>query len=527
MVKSLYDLTKVQICNFFSLNEARFSKDEKKRKSVRALLVAYAVLGVMLIFYSAGMVVALNEFGLASVTPIYLGVLSMTLSFGLTFLKAGALFDIKAYEKLAVLPVENAVVVASRFLSLYLANFLFTFVIMVSGGITYGVLSAQGVWYYFSICSSSVFMPLLPMVLALALGVVLYSVLSRFKGNGMMKTLLTCAFVIVCFAFPSFFQDRPDSELLNGIATALQNIGGFVIPLEWLSKGVYFSGIGYYFLFVGVSVLVFAVFSALVGKFYKDICSGLSATVSKGKYAFKEMKTQSSLFALYKRELKGYVSSSLYFMNTCMGNLMALILAVAVCFTDVSAIFIGTGLDSQTVARMIPFVFALAIGLMASTACAISMEGKCWDLTKSLPVPAKTLMDAKILTCLTFSVPSALIGEIALLIGLKPTGVMIFATLIIPIAVAVFVAVAGLWINVKFPLLNWDNEAQAVKQSSSVLVAMLVGLATGGLPLILSLVIPGDLFILGIVGYLLVLAVVGGLFYQKLSKLSLNDIDEK
>ena len=150
MLKSLYYLTKLQVCNIFSINEARYSKDMQKKKSVRTTLIAYIIIGVMLVSYSAGLVVALNEFGLAGVTPTYLGLLSMALSFALTFLKSGALFNIKTYEKLAVLPVSNAVLVASRFLSLYLANFLFVFVAIASGGITYGVLSNQGVWYYFS-----------------------------------------------------------------------------------------------------------------------------------------------------------------------------------------------------------------------------------------------------------------------------------------------------------------------------------------------------------------------------------------
>ena len=530
MIKSLYLLTKLQICNFFAINEARFSRDPKKRKSVQAMLIAYLILGVVLVFYSVALVFALNEFGLGQVAPTYLGLLSMSLCLGLTFLKAGSLFDIKSYEKLAVLPVPNAVVVASRFLSLYVANFLFTFAITASGGITYGILSSQGVWFYFSMILSSVFLPLLPMTLALTLGVALYAILSRFKGNNLTKTLFSCIFVIACLAFPALFEEQSDAEFIGEIATLIQNIGGFVLPLSWLAKGVYLSGIGYYFLFVGLSVLVFALFSWVVGKFYKRICNGLSATNSKGKYSVGEMKEQTALTAFYKRELKGYLSSSLYFTNTIIGNAIAVFLAIAVCFIDVNATFagvIGETLDPAILKLMIPCFFAIILAITPSTACAISMEGKGWELTKSMPVTTKTVMDAKLLTCLTFSLPCALIAEIALWLGLRPTGVALLVALVTPIAVAVFSAVVGLFMNVKFPLLNWDNEAQAIKQATSVLLSMLAGLITGGIPIVLSILLPSEIFVWAWIGYIVALVGIGVVFYRKITSISLNDIDKK
>ena len=77
MIKQLYYLTKVQTCNFFALNEAKYSKDLQKRKSIRAMFIAYLIVGAMLVFYSVGVSVMLAEVGLADVTPTYLGMLSM------------------------------------------------------------------------------------------------------------------------------------------------------------------------------------------------------------------------------------------------------------------------------------------------------------------------------------------------------------------------------------------------------------------------------------------------------------------
>jgi ABC-2 type transport system permease protein len=328
-------------------------------------------------------------------------------------------------------------------------------------------------------------------------------------------------------AFPSLFQGQSDSEFMNTIASFIQNVGGFVLPLTWLAKGVYLSGIGYYFLFVLTSVFVFAVFALVVGRFYKTICSGLSSNATKGRYSVGEMKAQSALFALYKRELKGYVSSSLYFMNTAIGYALAVVLAISVGFIGVEAVFTGLGIYGKIIKEIIPFIFAITLCLMPSTACAISIEGKGWDLTKSLPVPAKTVMDAKLLTFYTFALPCAVIGEIALLIALKPVGGALLSTMVAPLVVMLFAGVAGLFVNVKFPVFDWDNEAQVVKQSSSALISMLVCFVSGGIPALLKIAVPESVFVWGLLAYLIVLVGVGIVLYQKLITISLNSIDKK
>ncbi len=527
MIKELYYLTKLQICNLFGINEARFSREPKKKKRAIAMLATFLLLGAMLVFYAVGLSVALVEFSLGEIVPLYLGLLSTLMIFGLTVFKAGALFNVKAYEKLAVLPVSNAVLVASRFMSLYIVNFLFAFVITVSGGITYGVMANQGVWFYISTCLSSVFIPLLPMSAALAIGVGVYAITSRFKKNNFLRTAFVLVFVIVCLAFPYFFQEQSDAEFIGGIATAINAVGVWLFPLNWLAKGTSISGIGYYFLFLASSALVFAAFSLVVGRFYKTICSGLSSNATKGQYSVGEMKTGSPLFALYKRELKGYISSSNYFINTVIGNILALFLALTCLFTGFNKLFDGLGLPVETALRFVPFIFALCLVISPSTACAISMEGKCWELTKSLPVSSKTVMDAKLLVSFTFSLPVAILGGICLGIGLKATGMNLVWILIAPSIIVTLVTVAGLFINAKNPMLHWENEAQAVKQAASTLFTMIFGLVIGILPVICVVALPSGIADLALAFVLLIMIVLAYCLYQKISKISLNSIDEK
>ncbi len=528
MFKDIYVLTKLQVCNIFGLNEARFSRDKKKRKTVFVTLAAYLVLAGILIFYAAGLSVAFATLGLVSVVPLYLAILSVGLAFGLTVFRAGALFNVKSYEKLAVLPVSQSAIVASRFLSLYIVIFLYTFTIMSSGGIACGLSVGGDVWFYLSMILSSVFLPLLPMTVALCIGVAVYAIISKFKRKNLTHTLFALAVIIFAFAFP-FFTDssQTDAEFLTDIAAALFSVGEIIRPVLWLALGVKWSEIGYYFLFVGVSTAVFAAFAYVVGKFYKNICSGLASNATKGNFSVREQKGKTALAALYKRELKRYFSSSIYFTNTIIGNILAIVFSATCLVLGVDELLSAVGGTEKIIYAAAPFLLVCVLNLSPMTACAVSMEGKGWELTKSLPVSAKTVMTAKLLVQFTFSITSALISEILLWIAFQPTGFALVWFLITPPVMTALGGVAGLYINIKNPHLHWENEVTAVKQSTSTLLSMLFGVAIGVLPLVGVILVPVwsiDWFIAGTI----VLALVAAAYlYKKTTSVSLNEIDEK
>ena len=58
--------------------------------------------------------------------------------------------------------------------------------------------------------------------------------------------------------------------------------------------------------------------------------------------------------------------------------------------------------------------------------------------------------------------------------------------ILIPLICLLFTIVLGLASNLRFPVLNWDNEARVVKQGAAVLVSMLVGMIAILIPTILA-----------------------------------------
>ena len=48
----------------------------------------------------------------------------------------------------------------------------------------------------------------------------------------------------------------------------------------------------------------------------------------------------------------------------------------------------------------------------------------------------------------------------------------------------------GITVNLKFPMLNWESETVVVKQSTAVIVAILVSFISFGVPIATLLVLP-------------------------------------
>ena len=113
------------------------------------------------------------------------------------------------------------------------------------------------------------------------------------------------------------------------------------------------------------------------------------------------------------------------------------------------------------------------------TSSMISLEGKNIDITKSLPVPSKKILLAKILTSNSISVPIILICDVVFFILCKVDIINIILTLSASIVVPTFSAILGLIINLKHPKLDASSDTEIVKQSMSSFIAVFSGVFIG------------------------------------------------
>ena len=191
-----------------------------------------------------------------------------------------------------------------------------------------------------------------------------------------------------------------------------------------------------------------------------------------------------------------------------------LVLPAALLMTSPEKIELSLGYPG-IIERAMPVLLGLIAAMMPMTSCAISMEGKNWWLMQTLPIENKVIFNSKILTHLSVVLPFYVVSVILSILALKPESLGILWLILIPAAYILFSSVAGIAINLKFPVLDWENETRVVKQSASTMVTMLVDMVLG-LPPIICLIAFKTISVNIVMGVTLVLLILmTALFYQQ------------
>jgi ABC-2 type transport system permease protein len=242
-----------------------------------------------------------------------------------------------------------------------------------------------------------------------------------------------------------------------------------------------------------------AFFTILLAKSYSRINSAMNAVkinhrvhgeFTQGTQRGKNI--HGPFYALYVRELRLFGSSPVYMLNAGIGAVLLIVAAVSFLLTDMSAIEASVGMPwflSRT-SFAFPFFPAIFVAMTSSASAGISLEGKTRWIISSLPVKTGRIFAAKIALNLTIMVPAILIAAPFFIRALSLTGMSLAFVFITPLLYAVLTTVLGLAINLRFPKYDWTTEQQAVKQSASIILSMLAGLAVTLVPMFLSYFFP-------------------------------------
>ena len=118
------------------------------------------------------------------------------------------------------------------------------------------------------------------------------------------------------------------------------------------------------------------------------------------------------------------------------------------------------------------------------TCSMISLEGKTFNLLKSLPLKPFTIVFSKVLTAVLIMVPFMIIGDILFFVrfGFNIWEILfiLIATLVLPILSETI----GILINLKYPKMNAENDTEVVKQSTSTMISTLLGMLLTGVSII-------------------------------------------
>jgi ABC-2 type transport system permease protein len=520
VLKQIRLLVDIQTCNLFGLNEFRYTKDVQKKHRWLGMAAVWALLTLILVVYIALFSSGLIRIGLGEVVPEYLFTVTSLLILFFTIFKAGSvIFQMRTYEALISLPVSKTAIVVSRFLGMYITNLLMSCFVMIPGIVLYGIWVKPVFSFYIFSILGTLFLPLLPITIATIIGAFITGISSRMKKKSLVNSVLTMLLIVGFMVFSTSsagnLKNFSGEMLKNLSAVITAQIQSLYPPAAWFGRSAIAGSLPSFLLFFGVSAALFLVMVFAVQHYFTGICTALNATTAKNNYKMRDLKMNSPMNAMFRRELKRYFASSIYVTNTIIGYILMAAASIALFFAGADKLEAALNCPGL-ISKAFPLFLAAIGAITTPTSCAISMEGKQWWITKTIPVRSKDIFDSKILMALTVAAPEYLVAVVFGLLAVKPSFIGALWIVLIPAVYIVFLAVAGICVNLAMPVFNWENEIRAVKQSASVVVTMLVGFVSFLLP-ILSLLTIGNISadLVMLVTFLLILAVTAILYYRK------------
>lgn len=493
-MKNAWRLFRVQLSAMLGFNTLRHMKDRTERRkkgfSKMAIWVCLLCLLPMDIMYSYLMATGLQAVGALSAFP---GVM-MALTCLMTLITSipgasGALYKFKDYEQVMSLPVHDRDIALSRLLLVYAYNLLFALLMLPAGGV-YAYLARPGWPFYPIFLAAWLLAPVIPMMVGCAIGALLSWASSRIRGSKYIGMLFTClvSLAILYVSFSSGQMAGSEDEALmlatlSNFAQTLNDLAQRVYPLTSL----YVRAVTQFDL---LALLAFALLSGAVfylmvlffGRNLRRINTAMNTTRSSGRYRLTRLSTSSPLRALYRREMRHYVGTPIYLMNTAFSLLLALLGLGILCFrlNDVLPVLLeqlgAMGIESSHLSLLGGVLIAVFTGMCCTTGVSISLEGKQLWMVKSLPVTGYQVLLSKLLVNWTLVVPASLIFSTALALLLGPTAAGTPLLFLLPLGSSLLCPVFGLLINLRHPSFDWTNETAVVKQSASAGISTLLGM---------------------------------------------------
>lgn len=199
----------------------------------------------------------------------------------------------------------------------------------------------------------------------------------------------------------------------------------------------------------------------------------------------------------YKNDKKIIDNLSLTVDDDCIfGIILLLVITIFISFNKILLINYLSNFYNNDVVQVINNIPLIYLCLVIFTSCntyitssSISLEGNYFSMLKTLPVSNSLILLSKIIMSNLIVVTSFLAGDLIFFISYKVNITdTIFITLI-SIILPVFMSIINLFVNLKFPKINANNETEVVKQSTSSFISSVIGM-------FLSIILIGLVFIL-------------------------------
>ena len=451
-----------------------------------ALLYAFIAVGGLFFLMFLQLSEAYHDAGFGWLYFAVFAVLDLGLMIvGTVFSAKTQLYEARDNELLLSMPVRPGTILLSRMAMLLGLNFLMELVAAIPAGVNWFVRypDPAGLVFFLLFCIA---LPLFAMAVTALLAWIISAATARARKKNLITVILSFVFLIAYMYGVNRMNAGIEYLAENGKAVA-GALGG-VAPLVWIGRACAGGSLPDLLLGLLVCLVPFALAVYLLSvTFLKTALPRGSARRVKTKTGTDRASSLSA--ALLRNELSRFGSSTSWLLNGAFGAALLVIGGVVLLVKrDLFTVVLTRipGLEG-----FLPLLVHLAVclcGFVSVSCCAVSMEGRSLWVLRSLPVRAKDVLAAKSRLHTVVFLPCVVIAEAGILASLRPDALTGILFALGAAAFVLYTADLGVMLNLRHPLLDWVNEAQPVKSSTSLLLAMLLGtvmpLAVSGLALI-------------------------------------------
>ncbi len=463
-------------------NIYRHTTDIKKRRRIVGNTMGVVCLYGMLMAYCVAMCVGYGQYGMIDAAPVLCALTISLLSFVFTLFKTnGYLFNFREYDMLMSLPFEARTVAGCKFLYMYVQSLPWYLSIALSMMIGYGIYARPSwvVWPVWLVLS--LLLPVIPMLVAAFLGFLIARISAGFRRTNIVQTVLTLAFVIFCFALRFIVEDLFRNEKVQATLETASRLTGdaarIYLPAGWFADAVTKLSIPAMLLLAGVSAALFAAVFAVVGRSYRQINSALKSHAAARRFHMTAQKQRPPVVAIAFKEFRRFTGSTAYMVNGGIGEILAALVGLLTLVIGpdriIHAVTQGAPVDSAMLQPAIPFIVYFFIGMVATTACSPSLEGKNYWIVQSLPIEKKTLYRGKMLFNLALTVPFMAFSTLCLCVAARVPMLDTVLYLLLGLALCAFSTAWGCVCGIRHMRLDWENEIEVIKQGAAVAIYML------------------------------------------------------
>ncbi len=424
-MSSFWTLFKVTLKNML-----RF---DRKKGTLPLMIVGFAAVGLVFGFMIVAGTLGIGQYFVEyDAVPEFLTILflvtqAVVLIFG-TATIVGVMFFSRDTEFVLALPVRSSVLFFAKLTYVYLTELLISAFVVLTGGITMGLMAGMGGGYFLLLIVAVFLLPVLPLLLAALLSLPIMYLLSFFRYKGALTSvvllLLFAAALVGWYAVFGGMMGSDETIVLPEEAIlALKQAMAWVIPDISLARLI--CGVDV-LPNLGITVGVFAALGGLscavsAGIFRRSLSAQLEQTRT-AKAGKVEYRGSSAARALLKKDFKEI------FRNPTL----AFYTLLQVAFCPIMLLILGLmtqsfeGMAEEAAAASLTavieglfFLGMIAVSMNYTALSTLTREGENFPLMKTFPLPFGEQIRTKVLLARLITAVSVAVGCLTLTFFLR------------------------------------------------------------------------------------------------------------